>query len=90
MTREEEILKEFEKLDWFVADGYVNFVLKKLIKEQEFFGEICHRCYISINKEIKTYSAVDLHSFVTCRYELSMQEHKLLHELFKCWGWLDD
>ena len=21
---------------------------------------------------------------------LDIQEHKLLHELFKCWGWLDE
>lgn len=90
MTREEEILKEFEKLGWFVADGYVNFMLKKLTKEQGMFGEIYHHCYININKEIKTYSAIDLHSLVTTEYKLSMQEHKLLNELFKCWGWLDD
>ena len=90
MTREEEILKEFENLGWHLTDGYVDFVLNKLIKEQGMFGEIYHHCYISINETNKTYSAVDLHIFNTCRYELSMKEHKLLHELFKCWGWLDD
>lgn len=26
-------------------------------------------------------------SFI-CDYYLNMQEHKLLHELFECWGWI--
>ena len=32
---EEEILKDFEKLGWFVADGYSYFMLEKIEKEQE-------------------------------------------------------
>lgn len=90
MTREEEILKEFENLGWHLTDGYVNFVLKNTTKEQEILGERCYRCYISINKENKTYSATIMYFLVNGEYKLSMQEHKLLHELFKYWGWLDD
>ena len=33
MDRIEEILKDFEKLGWFVVDGYIEFVLKKQNKE---------------------------------------------------------
>ena len=85
---EEEILKDFEKLGWFVGNGFANFVLEKLEREQDEFLEIHHHCYISINKEKHTYSAIDLHCYNTHRYSLSMQEHQLLHELFICYGWL--
>ena len=88
MGRIEEILKDFEKLGWVVVDGYKNFMLKKIEKEQDEFLEIHHHCYISINKEKHTYSAIDLHCFNTHEYKLSMTEHKLLHELFTIWGWL--
>ena len=85
---EEEILKDFEKLGWFVVkDRYVDLMLKKLEKEPSMFGEICLNCYISINKEKHTYSATE-HCITTQEYELSMEEHKLLHELFTIWGWL--
>lgn len=90
---EEEILKDFEELDWHVVDGYAGFMLKKLEKKQETFGEgrnfcyTCH-CFIRIDKEKHTYSAIDNHCFTTHEYELSMQEHKLLTELFTIWGWL--
>ena len=87
---EEEILKDFEKLSWFVVkDRYVDLMLNKLEKTpDDMLGEICHNCYISINKEKHTYSATDLHCLTRHEYELSMQEHKLLNELFICWGWL--
>lgn len=90
MRTEQEILKDFEKLGWNVASGYIDFTFKKIEKEQEMFGDIYHHCYININKEKQNYSAIDLHSFNTFRYELSMQEHKLLHELFICYGWIGD
>ena len=86
---EQEILKDFEKLGWFVVDGYKNFMLKKREKEPGFI-EIYSWCYISINKEKHTYSVVDIHNGAIYEYELSMKEHKLLHELFICWGWLEN
>ena len=87
---EEEILKDFEKLGWFVADGYSYFMLEKLEKEQEWIFEIEHHCYICIDKEKHTYSASDLHCSIKDDYRLSMPEHKLLHELFICYGWIGD
>ena len=78
---EEEILKDFEKLGWFVADGYKNFMLKKIEKEQDEFLEIHHHCYISINKEKHTYSAIDLHCFNTHEYKLSRQTLSFVYGL---------
>ena len=85
---EEEILKDFEKLGWIVVDNNVDLVLKRL--EKEMFIEIYPYCYIHINKEKQTYSVIDIHNGANYRYELSMKEHKLLHELFICWGWLEN
>ena len=85
---EEEILKDFEKLGWIVVDNNVDLVLKRLVKEM--FIEIYPYCYIHINKEKQTYSVIDIHNGANYRYELSMKEHKLLHELFICWGWLEN
>ena len=85
---EEEILKDFEKLGWFVADGYIEFVLKKIEQGTPF--EIHPYCYISINKEKHTYCVLDIINGANYQYELSMAEHKLLHELFICWGWLEN
>ena len=83
---EEEILKDFEKLGWIVVDNHVDLVLKRL--EKEISIEIYPYCYIHINKEKQTYSVIDIHNGANYKYELSMQEHKLLHELFICYGWL--
>ena len=87
---EAEILKDFEKLGWYVLTGYTGFMLKKLEKEPSMFGDIEHHCYIRIDKEKQTYSAIDNHCFTTHEYELSMQELKLLVELFIIWGWLEN
>ena len=83
---EEEILKDFEKLGWIVVDGYVEFVLKKIEQGRHF--EIHPYCFIIINEEKHTYCVVDIINGTNYRYELSMQEHKLLNDLFVCWGWL--
>ena len=83
---EEEILKDFEKLGWIVVDGYVEFVLKKIEQGRHF--EIHPYCFIIINEEKHTYCVVDIINGTNYRYELSMQEHKLLNDLFVYWGWL--
>ena len=85
---EQEILKDFDKLGWFVADGNTDFVLKKI--EQGMPFEIHPYCFIIINKEKHTYCVVDIINGANYQYELSMKEHKLLHELFICWGWLEN
>ena len=88
MRTEKEILKDFEKLGWKLADNYTNFTLYKREINQCEFGERTHHCYISIDKEKQTYSAKNIHSFCTHEYKLTMQEHKLLTDLFKIWRWL--
>lgn len=85
---EADILKDFEKLGWNVADGYVNFTLKKNVLEKGEFFDYNWHCFITINKENKTYSAEQRSNWNTKCYNLSMQEHKLLNELFNLWGWL--
>ena len=73
----QEILKEFEKLDW-VAMRNTPYVLE-LVK-----GSFV----IEIDKANRAYSAH--YSEYNNRYVtfFDMEEHKLLHELFECWGWL--
>ena len=84
---EEEILKDFEKLGWFVADGYIEFVLKKIEQGMPFEMHPSY-CFIIINKEKHTYCVLDIINGVNYRYELSMSEHKLLNDLFVYWRWL--
>jgi hypothetical protein len=88
MKTEQEILKDFETLEWKVADGYVNFTLKKIITKNNTFGPYLCYCYIVINKENQTYYAEQKSNWITEGYNLSIQEHKLLNEMFHCWGWL--
>lgn len=85
---EADILNDFEKLGWNVADGYVNFTLKKNVLEKGEFFDYNWYCYISIDKENKTYNAKKICNFTTNGYDLTFQEYKLLNELFICWGWL--
>jgi hypothetical protein len=88
MRTEQDVLKDFEKLGWEVADGYVNFTLRKKLDDIKNEFMYYWLCYISINKENKTYSVYKLSSFSTKGYDLTMQEHKLLNELFTIWGWI--
>ena len=50
------------------------------------------KCYqlCVYDKEKHTYSVIDIHNGANYKHELSMPEHKLLHELFVCWGWLEN
>lgn len=85
---EADILNDFEKFGWNIADGYVNFTLKKNVLEKGEFFDYNWHCYISIDKGNKTYNAKKICNFTTNGYDLTFQEHKLLNELFICWGWL--
>ena len=80
---EQEILKDFEALGWQVANGYVNFTLKKIETKVDTFGVYHLHCYIVINKENQTYHAEQRSNWSTEGYYLSMKEHKLLNELFE-------
>ena len=71
---EQEILKEFEKLGYKILDNNKNDLI--LVKDMGL--------RLMINKELKHYMVVALTPLVT------MQEHKLLNELFECYGFLED
>lgn len=88
MRTEEEILKDFEKLGWNIAENYVNFTLKQVKTEYGIFGQVFWYCYIFFDKDKQTYTAIANGNFTTKGYDLSIQEHKLLNELFIIWGWL--
>lgn len=74
MRTEQEILNDFKKLGWEVAKSPVMYSLIKQTK----------RIYIHIDTNEYTISGSQAQVFNV----LNMQEHKLLHELFICWGWL--
>lgn len=76
-TLPKEILEDFEKLGWVVMRN-TPYVLE-LVKDNFI---------IEIDKTIKGYSAhfTEFDNRYFTYFE--MEEHKLLHELFKCWGWL--
>ena len=76
-TLTESILKDFEKLGW-VAMRNTPYVLE-LVKDN---------FTIEIDKTNKGYSAhfTEYNNRYFTYFE--MEEHILLHELFKCWGWL--
>lgn len=89
MNRTElEILKDFEALGWKVADGYTKVTLKKKLvcNDERFMWTWI--CYISIDKENKTYAVFKNGNFSTNHYDITMQEHKLLNELFEVWQWI--
>ena len=69
---EQDILKDFEKLGYVIVDNNKYELI--LVKDMKF--------HLIINKELKHYMVVALTPTLT------MQEHKLLSELFECWGWL--
>lgn len=82
---EQEILKDFEKLGYDIEIHKEILYLKK------------GKYYIAINKANKTYKAFyqgskfdkDHEKIVYYRpKEMKLQEHKLLNELFECWGWI--
>ena len=74
MRTEEEILKEFEELgyDIFNAPGLLKLNINGLTIIVAKYTR-CYECYCDEDRE---------------SYVIDMLEHKLLHELFECWGWL--
>ena len=88
MRTEQYVLNDFEKLGWRLAEDYINFTLKKTKTDYGVFGQIIWYCYITFDKDKKTYRAIANGAFTTKGYELSMEEHKLLNELFTIWGWI--
>ena len=74
---EEEILKDFEELGYeVIEDCETKLILK------------CGLSTIQITKLTKVYRKLIGQQQNIIGNFLTMQEHKLLHELFICWGWL--
>ena len=79
---EEEILKDFEELGYrIISNLYFRLVLRK-----------ANGTTISIYKEdditiAKGYRKYDYHEDFLA-LNITLQEHKLLHELFLCWAWI--
>ena len=76
MRTEEEILKDFEKLGYEIQQNSIRLIM------------YCDDITIYIYKIGQTFGKEDLLTNEANRFD--MQEHKLLHELFFCWGWLDE
>ena len=76
MRTEKEILKDFEKLGYKFTKSPVMFSLINSSNTK--------RIYIHIDTNEYTVAGSQPQVFNV----LTMQEHKLLHELFECWGWI--
>lgn len=81
MRTEEQVLNDFKKLGYkeqYYDVDYYEFV-KKIDK---------HSNHIVIDRNLKlvgSYMSVYTREYP---YSIDLEEHKLLHELFECWGWL--
>lgn len=76
MRTEEQVLKDFEKLGFRV----IKFTTELILKSEERKKDII------INFNEKDYSCSLMRD--TFFSYITMQEHKLLTELFTIWGWL--
>ena len=82
MRTEKEILKDFEKY------GYTKQFWKDYILILEG-TEVS----LEIDTKHKWFRSCVWNSILSNRkhsWYLSMNDHKLLHELFECWGWIND
>jgi hypothetical protein len=70
---EQEILKDFEKLGYFVKKDTA-FITLTNEYDNVIFIDLEDKCY-------------DKSHYIEC-VSITMQEHKLLNELFQCWGWI--
>lgn len=76
---EEEILNDFKKMGYEVSSSNMEVTLTLNFSYE-----------IRISKWSRTYRVA--HKSLSGCYiaQCGMKEHKLLHELFLCWGWLDE
>lgn len=76
---EQQILKKFEELGYEVIENcQIRMKLKSGLST------------IQISKIKKVYKKVIGQEQDNRGNFLTVQEHQLLHELFKCWGWFDE
>lgn len=78
---EADILNDFEKLGYEVVNSHNH----PFIEMSKYNGDFSVYEYIAINKAEHNYEKFAQGGDVT---PITMQEHKLLNELFICWGWL--
>ena len=79
MTKEQEILKEFEKLGYYMTIKKEGFFYNGIILDNKYSDE-----KISISFDLKAYYKES--DTIGC--SIHMKEHCLLTELFTIWGWL--
>lgn len=85
MRTEEEVLKDFEKLGYKINKNYSNYFIWLDIEDEKDILRI------DIEKIPFSYCKFDIRK-KDCHERpiiINMHEHKLLHELFEIWGWLE-
>ena len=93
MRTEKDVLNDFEKLGWNIirlgVEEYYNFTALCLNNKipNYYFDEESLSKEIVINLDEHEYSCCD--GFYGTDCPITMQEHKLLNELFTIWGWLE-
>lgn len=80
---EQEVLKDFEKLGYKIKHNYDYELM--LEKENKVQGGTYN---ITIDKEFKVYTKSTCFDYKNHFMHITMQEHKLLNELFKIWWWI--
>lgn len=74
---EQEVLKKFEEnFAIIINDDYC----LKMIDEWNHI--------LAIDKSLKAYEYYCKGEPFECSTEIYLELHQLLHELFKCWGWI--
>lgn len=91
MRTENEVIKDFEKLGYCIeknrkkfTDSENSIVLMKDFKYLEDDEKLTKEIWICLKS--KTYQCCE--TFYYTPLEITMQEHRLLTELFTIWGWL--
>lgn len=79
MRTEEQVLKDFKKLGYYMTIKKEGFFYNGVILDNKYSDE-----KINISFDLKVYDKES----DTFGSSIHMQEHKLLNELFTIWGWL--
>ena len=74
---EQQILKKFEELGYEIKKEDTIIVITNHITTTITIN-LTRKYYICTGNDGLSFQCI------------SLQEHQLLHELFKCWGWLDE
>ena len=82
MRTEQDVLKDFEALGYKVVCNNE----RELVLEDEYYRHHIDRIHIS--KDLRLYTKFQHLYRVDEPKNLDMQEHNLLNELFKIWGWI--